>query len=173
MLTRSESTHRYPATGTSSNISPLYMWVPSIITSSSKLDEVIKSVTVINESNKTFFEFMEEETYNDRITSEEIQQLKVAIIRIDENLSFVSIKQEVHEESIHQLTILVHEPLLPILHQLLNWASSMNKNEFSRSSDLEIKNKLGWFKTQVSNALKDENKTKTISSCNLFCSMFN
>jgi hypothetical protein len=69
MLTRNGPTNRYPATDTRPNISfrlnqrhnisPPNMWDPSIMTLSSKLDEVMKSVNslkesvnVINESNK-------------------------------------------------------------------------------------------------------------------------
>jgi hypothetical protein len=60
MLTRREPTHRYPATDTRQNssvrmnhmhnISPSYMWDPSIMALSSKLDEVIKSVNSLKES---------------------------------------------------------------------------------------------------------------------------
>jgi hypothetical protein len=63
---------------------------------------------------------MQEKSAEDRTTSEEIRQLKVAMIRVDENLSFVSIKQEVHEKSIQQLTTLVHGLVLSILDDLLN-----------------------------------------------------
>jgi hypothetical protein len=80
-------------------------------------------------------------------------QLKVATIRVDENLSLVSTKQKVHEKSVQQLTILVHGLVLLILDDLLNWSLSMNKEKSSRSSDLEIRNRLRRFKTQVSNAL--------------------
>jgi hypothetical protein len=101
---------------------------------------------------------LEDRSAKDRTTAEEIGQLKVATIRADENLSLVSIKQKVHEKSIQQLTTLVHGLVLPILDDLFNWSLSMNKEKFSRSPELEIRNRLGGFKTQVSNALEGKIK---------------
>jgi hypothetical protein len=65
------------------------------MTLSSKPNEVTKStnsfkepVTVINESNKNVSELMKDKTFKDRTTSGAFGQLKVTMIRIDENLSF-------------------------------------------------------------------------------------
>jgi chromosome segregation ATPase len=116
------------------NISPPNMSGPLILTLSSKLDEVIESVNslkesvnVINESNKKLSHDLQDKSSKDRTTGEEMGQLKVTMIRVDENLSLVSTKQKVHEKSIQQLTILVHGLVLPILDDLFNWSLSMNK----------------------------------------------
>jgi chromosome segregation ATPase len=133
---------------------------PPILALSSKLDEVMESVNslkesvnVINESNKNLSHALQDKSAKDRKTGEEMGQLKVTMIRADENLSLVSTKQKVHEKSIQQLTVLVHGLVLPILDDLFNWSLSMNNEKFSRSSDLDIRNRLSRFKTQVSNAL--------------------
>jgi hypothetical protein len=90
---------------------------------------------------------MEEKTSKDRTTFEEIGQLKVAMIRVDENLSSLSIKLDGHEKSIHQVTTCAHGLTLPILDELLNRSLSMNEDKVSRSSYFEIRNRLGRFKT--------------------------
>jgi hypothetical protein len=101
---------------------------------------------------------LEDKSAKDRTTAEQMRQLKVTTIRADENLSLVSIKQKVHAKSIQQLTTLVHGLVLPILDDLLNWSLSVNKEKSSRSPDLEIRNRLGGFKTQVFNALEGKIK---------------
>jgi hypothetical protein len=75
------------------------------------------------------------------------------MIRVDENLSSVSIQLDVNEKSIHQLITLAHGYILLIMDDLSNWSLSMNKDRFSRSSYLAIRNRILLFNTQVSNAL--------------------
>jgi hypothetical protein len=111
-------------------------------------------VNVINGSNKIFSPFMEGTASKDRTTSEEIGQLKVAMIIVDENLSSVPTELDVHEKSIHQMATSVHGLLLRTSDDLLNCSWSMNKDKVSRSSNLKIKNRLARFKTRVSNALE-------------------
>jgi hypothetical protein len=55
------------------------------------------STCFINESNEKFFQFMDENIFKVRTTSEDIGQLKVKMIRVDENLSSESIKLSVHK----------------------------------------------------------------------------
>jgi hypothetical protein len=68
------------------------------------------------------------------------------------------LKLDVHKKLIHQLTTLIHGLRLSILDGLINWSLSKNNDKFSRSSDLEIRHKLGQFEMQVSYALEGKIK---------------
>jgi hypothetical protein len=80
-----------------------------------------ESVNVINQSNEALSSFMEEKLAKDRTTSDDIRQLKVVVINVDKSLFSISIKLDVHEKLIHQLTTLVHGLTLSIMNDLINF----------------------------------------------------